>query len=327
MAEMRTLEPGAAVSRLSLVVPPGAFRLILALAVVVSHMSALDIGRVAVMLFFYLSGYWTSKIWKEKFGSGSTGRFYLARYWRIAPLFLLATMLSAWVRGQQLHLTNFTLLGLGLDARGNDPTIVSWSLDIELQFYLLVPLVVPLLASAPWRLMAASLIAAVGGWWLYVNFDILVCAKFLPVFFLGSLTYIRAWKPSALVAHASLAAFVLMTIVTAMTPFMTKGPLTPDPFDHDVWDMIWMLPLLPYVARSLGVRSTPLDRHFGNLSFPLYLAHTTVIFVVQAWLGHGAAGKLATLLIAMAVALTAYVLVDRPLDRIRVRVTEGVRAA
>ncbi|HEX5264198.1 MAG TPA: hypothetical protein VFW13_11760, partial [Phenylobacterium sp.] len=51
------------------VVAPGAFRLILAAAVAVSHVSRLDIGRLAVLLFFFLSGYWTARIWAEKFQS------------------------------------------------------------------------------------------------------------------------------------------------------------------------------------------------------------------------------------------------------------------
>jgi len=49
------------------IAPPGLFRFLLALAVVVSHLSKLDIGRMAVLLFFFLSGYWVSKIWITKF--------------------------------------------------------------------------------------------------------------------------------------------------------------------------------------------------------------------------------------------------------------------
>src|SRR4051812_48778350 len=83
------------VGRESLVMPPGAFRLLLAALVVASHITHFDIGRIAVLLFFYLSGYWVTKVWVEKFGQRNTLRFYAARYLRIAPLYLLVMGVSA----------------------------------------------------------------------------------------------------------------------------------------------------------------------------------------------------------------------------------------
>ncbi len=57
----------------SVVLPPGQFRLLLAFAVVLSHISNFDVGRLAVMLFFALSGYWTARIWEEKFEARRIG--------------------------------------------------------------------------------------------------------------------------------------------------------------------------------------------------------------------------------------------------------------
>ena len=53
-----------------------------------------------------------------------------------------------------------------------------------------------------------------------------------------------------------------------------------------------MIPLLPYVARSLTVKSSKLDRHLGNLSYPLYLVHLPLIWFVRAHWGESVPIKL-----------------------------------
>ncbi|RAK66546.1 acyltransferase family protein [Phenylobacterium kunshanense] len=306
--------------KLGLVAPPGAFRLMLAFAVVLSHMSGFDVGRLAVLLFFFLSGYWTARIYQEKFGGNRVGLYYLSRYWRIAPLFFIITVAAALARNQwdDMGWTNLTLLGIA--SWGYDPTGVSWSLDVELQFYLLLPLALAFLVRAPKVTLLASVVIGAFGWWLHERHDIVTVAKFLPVFMLGALTHVAAWKPGNRSAMLSLGAFIAMTAVTAATPFFRKS--TPDPFDHDIWGMIWLLPLLPYVAHSLTIRSTSFDRHLGNLSYPLYLVHYPVIALMASAYGHGLPSKLATLVISVILAVLTYFLLDRPLDRIRVRVTE-----
>lgn len=302
-----------------LVVAPGVFRLLLAGGVVVSHTSGIDIGRLAVLLFFYLSGYWTARIWTEKFESRQVGRFYAARYLRIAPLYFLATIGAALLRHQPLHLVNLTLLGTA--STNSDPTGVAWSLDIELQFYLLLPWLVAGL-STRWRrqMFGALALLAVAGWYVETRYNIHTVAKYLPIFVLGVVTYRDAWKPSLRAAWISLAGFLAMTVVTAFTPFLLKS--SAKPFDQDAWSFVWLLPLLPYVARSLSVRSSKLDRHLGNLSYPIYLVHFAVIATMASRFGGGLEVKAAAVSMAGMIALAVYWLVDRPLDSWRVRLTE-----
>jgi peptidoglycan/LPS O-acetylase OafA/YrhL len=302
------------------VLPPGAFRLLLAIAVVLSHISGFDVGRLAVLLFFYLSGYWTTIIWNQKFGPGSELRFYAARYLRIAPLFLLVTFGSALLRGLPIAPENVTLLGVA--STGRDPTGVSWSLDIELQYYLLVPLIVRLIPRFnAWSLVALSLVVAAIGLWAASTYSLWTIARFLPPFLLGALTASLKWRPGRTAASCSLIGFLVFSLITAMSPFLSKA--TPDPFDHDIWGFVWMLPLLPYVAHSLTLKSSRLDRHLGNLSYPLYLVHYPLIALATAHFGGSWTTKLAAVSVAFTVALLIYVIVDRPLDRWRVRLTES----
>lgn len=303
-----------------LMLPPGAFRLLLALAVVISHVSRLNVGGLAVLLFFYLSGYWVALIWKTKFGPGSILRFYTARYLRIAPLYLLAVAGAALLRGQPLHAENLTLFGVASTHR--DPTGVAWSLDIELQFYILVPFLIAAIAASPVWLSATLLLAvSASGYWIATCTGIATVAIYLPAFALGTLTYVKAWKPSLRTAHISLAGFVAMTVLTALTPFLDKS--IPDPFDQTIWGFFWMLPLVPYVARSLTVRSTRFDRDLGNLSYPLYLVHFTIITLALSRFGDSAVVKLAAAAVSIVVAMAAYLLIDRPVDSWRIRRTEN----
>lgn len=300
------------------IAPPGAFRLFLAFLVVLSHISAIDVGRLGVMMFFYLSGYWTANIWAGKFKGRFLGRFYLSRYWRVAPLFLVVTIAAALVRGFELRPENFTLFGIA--SSDNDPTGVSWSLDVELQFYLLLPLIMLLLPRAPLPTILASFAVAVVGWWLDNTYEITTVLKFLPAFVLGSLTFTAAWRPGRRTAWLSAGAFLAFTVVTTMTPFMLKT--TPDPFDQDIWALLWMIPLLPYIAHSLTVRSTRLDRDLGNLSFPLYLVHYATIAVLTGSMGVTMLSKGLGVLVSCVLAVAIYVLIDRPIDAWRVKVTE-----
>jgi peptidoglycan/LPS O-acetylase OafA/YrhL len=301
------------------VLPPGAFRLLLAAAVLVSHLSSFDIGRLAVVLFFYLSGYWTALIWRQKFGGSAVLHFYAARYFRVWPLFFLVTVAAALARSLPLHVENWTLFGLGSTHR--DPTGVSWSLDVEVQFYLLLPLVAAAVSrmSLSASILTALVIGALGCWLAHA-FGLLTVAKYLPAFVLGSLTYQKAWTPERGAARISLLAFAGATLLTAFTPFLRK--VGSQPFDDDIYAFFWMLPLLPYVAHSLTRRSSSLDRHLGNLSFPLYLVHVPLIAVMRANFGDTESIKAAGTAAACATALLLYILVDRPIDRLRVLLTE-----
>lgn len=275
-------------------------------------------GRLAVQLFFYLSGYWTATIWATKFDSRALGRFYASRYLRIAPLYFLVMIGAAIVIRYPLHLENFTLLGVASTL--HDPTHVAWSLDIELQFYLLAPFVALLAARSGWATLAGSGLLMAAGFALFKLTGAATVMMYLPAFVLGSLTYAKAWKPSERLAGLSLGAFAVMTALTCLTPFMLKS--RPDPFDRDIYAALWMLPLLPYAARSLTVKGPRIDRDLGNLSYPLYLMHLPVLLLLRPLVGHSLGGRALIVVVAVSLAVLIYRLADRPIDKWRVWLTE-----
>src|SRR5215469_4872256 len=131
---------------------PGVFRLSLALLVFLNHTSRVDLGFSAVLIFFLLSGYWIFSMWTTRYSKARQpyATFFVSRMWRLLPAFLLCSAI-AWSLailndevpplGNWLYqlVPNLIIIGYGLDWQPNVP---AWSLDIEVQFYLIAPLLI-----------------------------------------------------------------------------------------------------------------------------------------------------------------------------------------
>ncbi|MDQ4420926.1 acyltransferase [Sphingobium sp. DEHP117] len=298
------------------VLSPGSVRVLLASAVIISHISKYDIGRLGVIFFFFLSGYWTSRIWTEKFDEKQFAPFYVSRALRIYPLFLVVSLASSIFRGLPLSLENFLLFGIA--TTGNDPTGVSWSLDIEMQYYLLCPLLLPLLRRLPWTTLTVCSAVAAVAWIVTPALGIRTALLYLPAFLAGALSDQLRHVPSARSAHASLGLFALASVGAYFTPFFTK--MTHDPFHRDIFALLWLLPLIPYLQRSLSIHSSRTDRAIGDYSYALYLAHFAVIALIVV---HGTVTeKLVATIVSFGVAAILYIAVDSPLNAIRYRLLQ-----
>src|SRR5678815_5577437 len=53
--------------RSSWILPAGAFRFLLATIVLANHSSRIYLGSMAVFIFFVLSGFWITRMWREKY--------------------------------------------------------------------------------------------------------------------------------------------------------------------------------------------------------------------------------------------------------------------
>lgn len=166
-----------------------------------------DTGLLGVQLFFVLSGFLLALPWMRAERSGyaapSPGRFYRRRAWRILPAFYLHLAVLFGLILPALH-GSFVLLGdrLGLlnlathagllhflhpgSASTFGINMALWSLSIEAQFYLLLPLLAPLFTgrrvwialpvavalSLFWKTAAPALIAP---WlWQSIQPDLLI---------------------------------------------------------------------------------------------------------------------------------------------------------
>jgi peptidoglycan/LPS O-acetylase OafA/YrhL len=306
---------------------PGALRMMLALVVLVSHLSALNIGRPAVVLFFLLSGYWVSRRWHS--GNQSVTGFALARLLRIWPLFAIVAV-ATWLALGQLGLPRAADLPAGLlllgSASRNDLLLqVDWSLDLELQFYLALPLM--WLAVARLSLPQLWLLAAAG--WAV---GIVLMARgaysfllYLPAFAAGMwLTRVR-WQSGAGPVLIGLALFVAIGAGLAAwpesRPLVFKQPGLSPLVEH-LGHLAWSLPLWPLVAWSLSVtgsaRANRRDKAWGDAAYSLYLVHAPVIAVLAAVTGwQGLELKLLLLPIIAVATYGLYRWIDVPLENAR----------
>ncbi len=80
----------------SLLTRPGMVRIILAMMVVVQHLSRFQTGDVAVMVFFMLSGYWVMRMFDEKYRSlpRSLLTFDVSRFLRVWLLYATVFLMS-----------------------------------------------------------------------------------------------------------------------------------------------------------------------------------------------------------------------------------------
>lgn len=133
---------------------PGLFRLFLAFVVVIHHSFPLRLGAWAVAMFFILSGFWISRMWRASYSRKPSPyrTFVISRWWRIAPLFVAVQLIAAAlvlggnsvVKPSEISdwcwwATQPTVVGSTQFGRLLPP---SWSLDVEMQFYLIAPFVV-----------------------------------------------------------------------------------------------------------------------------------------------------------------------------------------
>jgi peptidoglycan/LPS O-acetylase OafA/YrhL len=150
----------------------------------------------------------------------------------------------------------------------------AWTLDLELSFYLLAPLLVSLRLRYILAIIAASLVARFS--WYAMGHDVDPWNyRFFPfeigLFMLGVAAYrissMVAWQPSPTILK-----IVFAAVVGSIVGYGTLG-LPHGSFSSFAYLFIFAA-LLPYVFNL--TRSWRFDRFLADMSFPLYLAHWTV---------------------------------------------------
>jgi peptidoglycan/LPS O-acetylase OafA/YrhL len=303
----------------SLILPPGAFRLLLALAVVLNHLTLVQSGRGAVLLFFVLSGYWVTDLWLRTAGPNRLATFYLNRALRIWPLYLAVAMIAAVALDRPFGAGNLALVGVASQPL---PHLIGteWSLDIEVQFYAILPLLALLgdrLGRAGWIALLA--LGSIAGWHLADGGALTVLA-YLPFFGMGMAMRQWRWVPSRGLAQASLAGFVMLCV--AQVALATAAPdLLVSAFAHwpdEAIAAVWVVVLTPYVAASMQRSSDATDRRLGDLSYPLYLVHAPLVAMVERAYDWRTAMAFMLLLLGIALAtVLIWALIDRPAERCR----------
>jgi peptidoglycan/LPS O-acetylase OafA/YrhL len=332
------------------------------LLVLAFHLRLLPGGFLGVDLFFVLSGFLITTLLAEEWERSGTLRltsFYLRRAWRILPalavLLLVCLFCEPWLpsleQSESLRevtvaasfLTNWPYLHQAYMPRLGH----TWSLALEMQFYLLWPLllaamlrlrlsrrcillvlIAAILACAGHRLLLHSshrphgLERAAHTFRLYAGLDTRADALLAGcvVGLLAVWGWLPRW-PRSLTRLLSLAAFALLATLAA-----TRNPEWRQ-YYRGLFTVVAVIVAF-LVAQALSERSwlaallevAPLPA-VGRISYSLYLCHIPVIY----WLrpaGLGWDHPRDTALVALtsfAVALLAYWCVERPCLRLKGR--------
>lgn len=319
----------------------GAWRFFLAFLVAISHLWAGMIdgpAAYAVWGFFTLSGYLMTLVLTTRYGTGPEALLPFARnrLLRIYPSYLLTAGLGL--------LTLAALHRRGIDPASLNPQFMAPQSWLEwltsaamLPFVPVRGLPVPVAAALfveVWAYTLMPLFArARSAAWL--GLAVSVCANlqfgcgmdsFVPRY-CGFATGLMPFALGAVVCHYRAALRRLVRPRLSVVAWCAHGLVwLHAPYWPWTYGLYLSVPLSAWVVLSLaGVKGGAVDRVAGDLSYPVYLLHTTVascflpVFGPARGFWFFATGFAATLL-ASAVMLAV---VERPLRRLRIEAPNG----
>jgi peptidoglycan/LPS O-acetylase OafA/YrhL len=315
----------------------GAIRLLLALAVVVGHAAAYGFippytpvyglapvhATLAVQMFYVISGFYMGLVLTEKYrGTGWRWRFYVSRYTRLMPAYLLVLVATHLYFGDSvltrpidtwgdvaflvanvsllgIDLTAFYSLGPGVLAAGQLLVPQAWSLGIELSFYLIVPALVVMRTRALVALAVIGLLARLA----VMGTDVYVQQRIFPLelyfFVLGLLAHRAYVALPAMDAGIGAGALILgLALVALPAQFGLYKGWSPE--NALLFTAVFAV-LLPFIFAY--TRDWAVDRAVGELSYPVYLVHMLVGNVLAASHPGIALFVLATLAAAIPIAV------------------------
>lgn len=274
----------------------GTLRLILALVVTLSHLGVTlygyNPGVVAVVIFYLLAGMVAYKLSVKKFNNQAL-IYYKDRFERIFPLYLFALLFSyiVYILGAESYfisktpgyielISNITILPLsyymytGIDQFTLLPPV--WSLGVELQFYLMAPL---LLRKKRYILFGIVIsyffyvLASIG----YINTDYFgyrLIVGVLFMFLVGVLLQEAIEKNSY--ARQTLS-FLYMSILLLYIYIQTIGYKAP--YNHEtILGLLIGIPLLYFFRKGFAKN---IDIFFGQVSYAVFLLHFPILWIFK----------------------------------------------
>lgn len=283
----------------------GIFRYLLALMVVVGHLSP-SIGQYrgtyAVLGFYTLSGYLITLILKEKYGFSVSGkiRFILNRILRIYPtyflflafscaLLLLFPSTSMEVGHMKMPaslsdwLSTITLIGL---THGNTPTFLAlaWTLAVEVFYYIFMSIFLCKSFKITLAWFCFSCVYVI--WAFFISGDFWNAAynsiaAGSIAFSTGALLYnFRKYFPK--ISTWIVITIFIVFITHAYTVYIIWGG--PDKTGFYASFILSTLVIVCLSSPNVDMASNKfkkIDKTLGNLSYPIYLSHYPVAVVVS----------------------------------------------
>ena len=282
-------------------------------------------GYLGVHLFFMVSGF---VIFMSAQGS-SVRNFAASRVARLYPALWVAAPLTAafaWAFHRPEFevslptlLVNLTMVPQWFKVEFVDGAY--WSLAVEIQFYLLVVLALALngLRRAEWCVGAWLAVSALNALRPMYPLEFWLAAKWAPLFCAGICFYLIGTRGRSPARLGLIACSYVLALVYELGPKLRGGgaaDLFATGVDGAVLTAFFAL-FFGFTARQGQVRRTPLSVWAGLLTYPVYLLHQNIGYVVlEALAPSGLPFSLRVLLTVAGIAVLAWgvvVFVERPL--------------
>lgn len=306
----------------------GVYRLILAIMVLLSHcglkFAGYNQGVTAVVSFLIISGYVITKLISAKFpGKGDINHFYMDRALRLFPQFIFYLILTSvlylifdgaekisigqlFVNSLMLPLNTFAVYY-------NDYIIVpqSWSLGLEMQFYLLIPFILLSKMKVVWAM--ASLTLFLPAYLGLINTDYFgyrMLTGTLFIFLLGSM----------MAGGESRALWGIYAVSAVMLILSIAYPNLSHEFNKEVLSGIFIGVPIVWLLFKVKFRSK-WESLAGDLSYGVYLNHL-MFFYIYNKMGFNVlsiGGALLILGSSMTMSYISLRLIEQPFYRLRHR--------
>jgi len=217
--------------------------------------------------------------------------FFIRRFFRIAPLWWTSIVVYLFLRNE-FHFSWSNILCNFLFIHGFHPQYINsivvggWSIAVEMNFYLLIPLFYKLCSNTSrtivwffWVYLALSLFSNWAGTWqvgyseqVWKEFVFFFLPHQLPVFFLGFLLFhlvIRRDTKMSIAAWIHATAFILLVFSFHKDWFMSQCAL--------LFPLVWMVASAPHIH----LWNNRVLQYLGKISFSLYLVHFAAVLVVR----------------------------------------------
>lgn len=297
---------------------------------------ASGLGRFGVLLFFFHTSFVLTQS-LDSSGPDSPGwisKFYIRRAFRIYPLAIIIVAIAVasrvpyepwdllWhpARGAVAVVANLLLVQ---NLLGKSPIIVPfWSLPIEVQMYVLLPLVFTIIEHKRWKVMVAlSLTAAAGAAAaVYLLAHHLNLFAFIPCFFSGSLAYKLTkiykpnWPPFGWFA-------LILAVILLGTLFTMNIPVE--------WGLCFALTaMFPHFKDLRPGWISSFCREIAKYSYGIYLTHLFALWISFILLGRQLSSPILETLVTVGItgiaSFTLFQSVENPLIQLGKRLAARI---